>query len=225
MAGVHSSVNSTSAMPTRPTPTIADIQRALRKPLPGLAAQLRMSPPGRPSQAPAEGMPVREAGVLLLLYPKVEQLHFVLTRRAERLGSHKGQISFPGGRREPSDRDFADTALRESFEELGILSETVHILGELTPLYVPPSNFMIHPVVGYTDAPPVFMPNLDEVAEVIEVPLWQMLDPVTKGAEMRVLVSQNGKPVLTPHYRIGTHSVWGATAMVLSEFEALLDAA
>jgi len=205
------------------TLTIEDIRRALLQPLPGLPAQLRMSPPGRPNQQSPDSQPAREAGVLLLLYPRQDQLHFVLTRRAERLGSHKGQISLPGGRCEPTDRNFVDTALRETFEELGIASETVQVLGQLTPLYVLPSNFMVHPVMGYSDQPPIFVPNSDEVAEVIEVPLWLVLDPATKGNELRSLISRNGQQVLTPHYRIGSHSVWGATAMVLSEFEALLN--
>ena len=202
--------------------TLDDIRHALQQPLPGLTAQLRMSPPGRPNQAPQTAQPPREAGVLLLLYFKKGALHFVLTRRTERLGSHSGQISFPGGRREPSDADFAATALREAHEELGIVLDEVEVLGHLTSLYVPPSHFLVQPVVAYAPLASPFKPNADEVAEVIEAPFAVLFDETAKGAEMRTLISQNGKQMLTPHYRIARHSVWGATAMVLSEFEQLL---
>ena len=207
---------------TEPGLTIEAIRQALQRPLPGLAAQLRMSPPGRPSAIPQTAPPPREAGVLLLLYPKENELHFVLTQRTERLGNHSGQISFPGGRREPDDADLAATALRETHEELGVALNDIELLGPLTPLYVPPSHFLIQPSVAYLPHAPAFNPNTAEVAEVIETPLTVLWDEATKGAEMRTLISQNGKQVLTPHYRIAGHNVWGATAMILSEFEQLL---
>ena len=198
------------------------VRSALQQPLPGLAAQLRMAPPGRPTQMPHTEPPPREAGVLMLLYPKNGALHFVLTCRTERLGNHSGQISFPGGRREPSDVDLAATALRETDEELGVNPDHIEVLGQLTPLYVPPSHFLMQPIVAYTQHAPNFTPNPNEVAEVIEAPLSVLLDEATKGAQLRALISQNGKQQLTPHYRIADHTVWGATAMVLSEFEHLL---
>jgi 8-oxo-dGTP pyrophosphatase MutT (NUDIX family) len=202
---------------------INEIRQAFMRGLPGLAAQLRMAPPNRPSIAPQNpARPVRQAGVLLLLYPNANTVHFVLTRRTDRLGSHSGQISFPGGRKDESDADLVATALRETREELGIATNTIEILGALTPLYVPPSNFNVHPVVGWVPRAPRFHPNPDEVAEVIEPPLSILFDEAAKGMAPRALISQNGKVVDTPHYRIGTHLVWGATAMVLSELEALL---
>ncbi|NJM41551.1 MAG: CoA pyrophosphatase [Anaerolineae bacterium] len=201
--------------------TLESIRHALQQPLPGLAAQLRMSPPGRPNDVP-QGVAPREAGVLLLLYPREGVLHFVLTRRTERLGNHSGQISFPGGRREPEDADLTATALREAREELGIGLETIDVLGHLTPLYVPPSHFLISPTVAHTLYTPSFHPHPDEVAEVIEAPLSALFDEAAKGSELRHLLSQNGAQQLTPHYRIAGHHVWGATAMVLSEFEAVM---
>ena len=149
----------------------------------------------------------------------------MLTRRTERLGNHSGQISFPGGRREPGDADLAATALRETHEEIGIALDHIEVLGHLTPLYVPPSHFLISPVVAYVAHTPRHQPNADEVAEVIEAPLSVLFDEAAKGAELRALISQNGKQLLTPHYRISSHSVWGATAMVLSEFERSVSSA
>lgn len=203
------------------TLTIDDVRRALRQPLPGLPAQLRMSPPGRVVETPANASP-RDAGVLLLLYPIHNELHFVLTRRTDRLGNHSGQISFPGGRRESGDIDLAATALREAHEELGIDPAGVEIIGALSKLFVPPSNFVIHPAVGYTTQQPSFLPQADEVAEVIDVPLAQLLDPAVKCVVPRPLISLNGQVVDAPAYRLAGHAVWGATAMVLSEFESLL---
>jgi 8-oxo-dGTP pyrophosphatase MutT (NUDIX family) len=201
--------------------SLEDIRRALQQPLPGLAAQMLMSPPGRPNDVP-QGVAPREAGVLLLLYPKDDALHFVLTRRTERLGNHSGQISFPGGRREASDADLTATALREAREELGIDLETIDVLGHLTPLYVPLSHFLISPTVAHTSHASIFHPHPDEVAEVIEAPLSVLFDEAAKGAELRALLSQNGARQLTPHYHIQGHTVWGATAMVLSEFENIV---
>jgi 8-oxo-dGTP pyrophosphatase MutT (NUDIX family) len=183
-----------------------------------------MAPPGRARIVAPNGKP-REAGVLLLLYPCSGALHFVLTRRADRLGHHGGQVSLPGGRREPDDADFGATALREAREELGIATENVERLGALTALYVPPSNFIVHPIVAHAPRRPIFRPNTDEVAEVIEVPLHVLLDPTTRTGEQHRPAGQSSAPVMTPFYRIGGHKVWGATAMVLSEFEMLLRAA
>ena len=203
------------------TITIDEVRVALQQRLPGLPAQLRMSPPGRVTEQPAGATP-REAGVLALLYSIEGELHFVLTRRTDRLGNHSGQISFPGGRRERDDVDLVATALREAREELGIDPAGVEIIGALTQLFVPPSNFVIHPVVGYMAVRPAFSPHPDEVAEVIEAPLAALLDPSIKVTVTRPLVSLNGQVVNAPAYQLAGHEVWGATAMVLSELEVLL---
>lgn len=160
--------------------------------------------------------------MLLLLYPRQETMHFVLTRRAEWLGQHSGQIALPGGRREPGDADFFATALREAKEELGITLDAAEPLGRLTALYVPPSNFVVHPAVAYVPVRPEFRPNADEVAEVIEVALDDLLDPARHGTEAAPSVGLQGASLTIPCYRFGAHRVWGATAMVLSEFEVLL---
>lgn len=202
--------------------SLESVRRALA--LPGFdapAAQLRMAPyprPERPSERP--GSP-RLAAVLVLLYPVGEALHFVLTRRTEYPGVHSGQISLPGGKRE-GEEAFSRTALRETEEEIGVVCDSVELLGELTPLYVPPSDYLIHPRVGACTARPTFRPDPSEVAEIIEAPLGVILDDSIKGTES---VTRYERPFTIAYYHIGGHKVWGATAIMLSELEWRLRAA
>jgi 8-oxo-dGTP pyrophosphatase MutT (NUDIX family) len=202
------------------SPSIAVLRRALTRPLPGLSAQLMMAPSHRaealrdrvPSPAP------REAAVLILLFPCDGQIFFPLTRRTDRVESHKGQISLPGGARE-GDESLQATALRETCEELNACPDNWSILGHLTPLYVPPSGFLISPFVAYTRSRPGFRPDPVEVAELIETPLPLLLDPKTAVREQWTL---RGTAVEVPFFRVHGHKVWGATAMVLSELIVLL---
>jgi len=183
---------------------------------PGLAAQLKMVPnprPGNQVYTEVEGSCLK-AGVLILIYPFQNRLHLVLTRRAEKLERHQAQISFPGGRQEPGETQ-EQTALRETCEELGIHSETVHMVGHLTPLYIPPTNYCIYPFVAQTDIKPQFTPSPFEVAEILEIPLAHLLDPQTVRKEVWTLRGQN---IEVPFYYFEGHKIWGATAMVLAEF-------
>ncbi len=192
------------------------VRRALQQPRPGLKAQISMSP--RPRAPVTNTAPARAGGVLLLLYPINGRLHLVLTRRTEELSRHKGQISLPGGAREPGE-SFEEAALREAHEELNLNPADVQVLGRLSPLYIPPSNYCIRPVVGYTPARPDFQPDPREVAEVLEVPLAELLDPATVREEDWLL---RGITVRVPFFAVQQHKVWGATAMVLAEFVALI---
>ena len=206
--------------PTHDGPNLDQIKTALRRPLPGLRAQLGMGvrditgnirPPGER----------RVGAVLVLLYPLNGEICFPLTLRTETVEDHKGQVSLPGGAREPGDLSFSDTALRETREELGVDPQRVEILGRLSSLYIPPSNYCVHPRVGYTPVCPEFETNPEEVAEVLEMPLSHLLDPSSHQEEIRTL---RGRRFTVPFYRLGPNKIWGATAMVLHEFETILRA-
>jgi 8-oxo-dGTP pyrophosphatase MutT (NUDIX family) len=200
--------------------TIARLREALRGPLPGLAAQMGMAPIPRPGTERIldPSLDCRRAGVLVLFYPCDAALCLVLTRRTDEVDSHRGQISFPGGSTDPGE-DAAATALREAHEELGVDPARVEVLGQLSPLYIPPSGFCVYPVVAYAAERPEFVPNAAEVAEVLEVSLAHLLDPATRGEEIWPI---RGADVRVPFYRVGHHKVWGATAMMLCELLALL---
>lgn len=200
----------------QPAPTPEMIRVALKQPLPGRTAQMHMAVRPRPGDRPDLPDPCpREAAVLLLLYQRQDHLVLPLTLRTETVEMHRGQISLPGGAREPQDRDFAQTALRETCEELGIPETAVEVLGPLSPLYVPPSRFCVYPFVGYAEHAPELLPDGSEVAEVIEAGLTDLLDPSITRMEPHW---RDGQRFEVPIYCLGEHKVWGATAMILAEF-------
>jgi 8-oxo-dGTP pyrophosphatase MutT (NUDIX family) len=160
----------------------------------------------------------RPASVLVLLYPVEGDWWFVLTRRSEALPNHKGQISLPGGAREPGET-LLQTAIRETCEEVGICADEVHLIGALTPLYVSVSDFEIHPFVGYLDERPHFTANPVEVAGLIEMPLDRLVDDSIKTQE-RWQFEEVERDV--PFYRYDGQVIWGATAIILSELEGRL---
>lgn len=204
-------------------PTLDDVRRALGRPLPGLEAHLKMAPQPRPGWNPNFALPsdCREGGVLILLYPRAERLHFVLTRRTETVRSHKGQISLPGGKREESE-SLIETALRETNEEVGVPRDSTEVIGRLSALYTPPSNYCIHPFVAHRFMAPTFRPDPVEVAEVLEVPLTTLLDPAIRKVELWS-DPRFESPRRVPFFDIHGQVVWGATAMILSEFVTLLE--
>ncbi len=181
------------------------------------AAQRQMLPLKHNNKRPSHltGSP-RIGSVLLLLYCKVDSLHIILTRRRDDLNSHAGQISFPGGRQEAQET-LPQTALRETDEEIGIPQTAVTLLGSLAEIYIPPSDYKVHPFVGWyhNGKHPSFQPAVTEVAEIIEVPLSRLMQPncVKRGPwEFR------GMQITVPYYDVDGHMVWGATAVILSEF-------
>ncbi len=200
---------------------IRRLRDRLARPLPGPSAQWEMAPPYRRSllaQRNEERGHARAAAVLILLYPNGLDLAFPLTLRTHHVAYHKGQISLPGGACEPGE-SAVGAALREAEEELGPLEGPVEILGSLTPLFVPPSGFMVHPVVGYLPKRPSFRPAPMEVAEVLEATLSWLLDPCYQEEEEREV---DGVRWRIPVFRLGSYGIWGATAMILAEFRAVV---
>jgi 8-oxo-dGTP pyrophosphatase MutT (NUDIX family) len=184
------------------------------------AAQAAMAPSPRVRLPQFDGTTPKQAGVLALTYPADDgALRIVLTRRQDSLRGHSGQISFPGGRRDPEDTSFTATALRETHEELGIPPDTIRIIGALGHFYIPPSNYDVYPSVGLMDTAPTFYPSPAEVAEVITASLQALLIPNNKQREKR---SFKGFAMTVPYYNIKGHKVWGATAAMLSELEQRL---
>jgi 8-oxo-dGTP pyrophosphatase MutT (NUDIX family) len=203
---------------------IRDIQRALMlRDFDGVDAHMMMAPVPRLNRRPEEKPgQARLGGVLLLLYCHRDELYLILTRRRDDLQSHAGQVSFPGGRKEAAE-SLEMTALRETYEEIGIRPESVTILGQLTSLYIFPSDFEVHPYVAwYSNGDrPRFTPNYDEVAEIIEVPVSHLLNPTNRKEEMWTI---RGYDLMVPFFEVDGHKVWGATAMMLSEFVGRLRA-
>ena len=201
------------------TLSLDDIRAALKKPLPGLAAQIRLAPEYRMESLratpPADA---RSAGVLILLYPRDGAWHFPLMKRVDDGLVHSGQISLPGGSQEAGE-SLQATALREACEEIGAACADVEVIGQLSTIYIPPSNFLVTPSVGCVDLRPDFQCDPREVAELIEVPLSTLFDRDVVKREPWAL---RGVTVEVPFYQIGPHKVWGATAMILSEFSMLL---
>lgn len=189
------------------------LREELSKPLPGVAAQLRMSPAVR--RFPEACTPLKKSGVLLLLYPYKGSIYLVFIRRAEYKGIHSGQISFPGGISAAGDNSLTHTALREAMEETGMPVKAAKIIGELTPLHIPVSNTDVYPFVATCQRRPAFVHDPSEVQYLIETSIDDLLDPVNSKTEKMVIA---GKEVEVPYFDIHNHHIWGATAMILSEF-------
>lgn len=196
------------------------LRRRLAAPLPGFEAQLRMAPRPRP-QWPAGGPPLRDAAALLLLYPEDGEWWVPLTVRASTLPHHTGQVSLPGGRLDAGET-VEQAALREANEEVGLLAENVTVLGLLTPLPVPVSGHLLHPVVGLAGSRPRFEPAAAEVERLIEARLSHLLEPATVRWKQRVRERPPGGVMDVPYFDVDGAQVWGATAMVLAELLAVL---
>lgn len=206
-----------------PLPPLIDfLHQRLQTPLPGLDAQMTMAPPirGRKIKIPPD---VRRSAVMLLLYQQNSQWYVPFMRRAEDGRVHGGQVSLPGGRHDKNDPDFTYTAFRETEEEFGIPPAEIELLGNLTELYIPPSNSLVYPRIGFLPQKPTFRPDPREVAEILEVPAEQFLDPKRKDVH-RVDVF-GGNFIQAPGYTVnGKELIWGATAMMMAEFSHLFAA-
>lgn len=165
----------------------------------------------------------RPAAALLLIYPHDGGWHVPLTVRGAGLRHHGGQVSLPGGRLDRPDESVIEAALREANEEVGTSAAEVEVLGELTPLHIPVSGFVLHPVVGASTRRPEFVLATEEVDRLIEVPILTLLKPDAVAWERRVMAQAPDVNVDVPYFAIDGARVWGATAMVLAEFIAVLE--
>jgi 8-oxo-dGTP pyrophosphatase MutT (NUDIX family) len=197
---------------------VAAVEAGLRH-LPGIEAQARMAPVPRPGwkrlDPPGE---VRPAAALLLLFPTDGAASLLLTKRSPALPQHAGQVSLPGGAVDPGESIEA-AALREAQEEVGLAPDLVRIVGRLTPLHIPVSGFVLTPVVGAMSGRPETWPEPGEVERIIETPVDHVLDA---ARHRRVTRIRDGIEFDMPYFDIDGEQVWGATAMVLAEFVAVL---
>ena len=190
--------------------------------LPGIEAQFKLAPKMRLeyNAKKIEANNPKIAAVLALFYPNQNnEVSLLLTKRANYIGTHSGQISFPGGKFEKSDLNLKETALRETFEEVGIFQEKIDIVREITEVYIPPSNFSVTPFIGIVNDNPVFKLN-SEVAKIIEIPFPDLLDD-TMLASISITNSYM-KETSVPCFNFDGSVIWGATAMILSEIKELL---
>lgn len=198
------------------------LSNRLKKPLPGKEAHNKMASRVRLNEIKFKYDTSNAvlSSVLILIYPDKDILKTVFILRQTYDGVHSGQVSFPGGRKEDSDDSLIDTALRESNEEVNIDPEKVQVLGVLSEMYIPPSNYLVLPVVGYQDSPPDFIPEKNEVAEIIETNLSFLFD---QNLVKETLLDVRGYKIQAPYYDVDGHIVWGATAMILSELKEVIE--
>jgi 8-oxo-dGTP pyrophosphatase MutT (NUDIX family) len=191
--------------------------------LPASEAHYKMAPLERiesMKNLEIEGKNPKIAAVMMLFYPKNGATHLVLIVRNSYEGVHSAQIAFPGGKFELSDENFESTALRETYEEIGIHPENIEIVMPFTNLYIQPSNFMVYPYLGICRQEIIFVPDENEVANIIELPLSDFLN---EDLIVSVNISNSyAKNIEVPAFKINEHIVWGATAMMLSELKEVL---
>lgn len=199
------------------------LMERLSKELPGIEAQrLMMAESSGNERFDTKKMKyARQSGVMVLLYQKNGEWHIPLTQRHEYKGAHSGQVSFPGGKRDPEDKDLEATARRETYEEIGVTTDQIVTLGQLTPLYIPPSNFTVTPTIGLAQSDLTFNTDDYEVKELLEVPIDMLLDESLRK-EKEIIVGEKFK-LNAPYFDIFDRVVWGATAMILMELVHVLD--
>jgi len=190
----------------------------------GEKSHVKMSPPYRLELAKKmkeKSKSAKKAGVMALFYPNVEyETYLVLILRKTYKGVHSAQVGFPGGKYEDEDNDLMITAIRETEEEVGVPKSMVEIIKKMSPMYIPPSNFMVHPYLAISESTPKFIKQDEEVEAIIEVRLLDFLDEANT-ITTRVPTSFNVE-VDVPAFKLNDHIVWGATAMMLSELKDLL---
>jgi 8-oxo-dGTP pyrophosphatase MutT (NUDIX family) len=198
------------------------LKHRLSLPLPGKDAQLLMAHLERRINLAKYNVPqdARWGSVLILLYEDNNVIKFPLILRSTYEGVHSGQVGLPGGKFEAADETLVNTALREANEEIGIVKQDVEPIGALTELYIPPSNFLVHPHLAKINYTPQFIPDPHEVVKVIEVSLDDLANELF--VKEKEITLSNGLKILTPYFDLYNYTVWGATAMILSELKTVM---
>lgn len=199
------------------------VPKIVKETLPAAHAHAKMAPIERLellNNFSYDNLSPKRAAVMMLFYPKGSQTHLVLIVRNSYPGVHSSQIAFPGGKVESYDSSIADTALRETEEEIGIAKSSIEIIKEFTEIYIPPSNFLVSPFLGICTTEPTFVLQADEVAGIIELPLPIFLDD--KNVVTRKLSTSYAASIDVPAFLVKEHVVWGATAMMMSELKETL---
>ena len=193
-------------------------------PLPSEASQFKMVPPFRQQllkQQKHNITDVKKAGVLALFYPNSEnKTHFVLILRKTYKGVHSAQIAFPGGKLEAQDRSLKETAIRETYEEIGVAKQHIEVIQKLTEVYIPPSNFHVQPFIGISKKTPRFIKQDTEVETIIEIPLKHFFND--SALVLKTVTTSYSTDIEVPAFKLNGYIVWGATAMMLSEIKDLL---
>ncbi|WP_018676670.1 NUDIX hydrolase [Riemerella columbina] len=198
------------------------VKKIKQAPLEGEQAHRLFSPPYRPLFTFEEILSKQPkwAAVNLLLYLKNDEWHIpLIVRSTNKNDRHSGQISLPGGKQEPEDKNFAATAIRETSEELGVHKAYIRLIREISPIYIPPSNFYVYAYISYTKKNPTYHLQEREAVELIELPISELLE-LTERPKWMSLPDTKGIEVPVIHYK--DYTIWGATSMILSEFSRLL---
>ncbi len=197
------------------------VPKILKQTLTGEVAHNKMAPPERKVlMQKFEGTNFRKAAVLMLFYPKENQTHLALILRTSYNGVHSSQVAFPGGKVENFDANNQETALRETQEEIGIPPEKISIVRPFSQIYIPPSNFMVYPFLGYAIQELQFVLDPKEVAGIVEFPISDLLNDA--NIVVKKMDTSYSESIEVPSFKIKEHYVWGATAMMLSELKDIL---
>jgi 8-oxo-dGTP pyrophosphatase MutT (NUDIX family) len=197
------------------------LKEKIQEGLPGTEVQWHMASSDRMIRnfPRSPGKDARAAAVLILFYPDKGSIYTVLIQRPDYDGVHSGQISFPGGKNEPSDKSIIQTAIREANEEIGIEPESISVIGTLTPLFIPVSNMLVTPVVAFANEKPVFSYQNTEVVFLIQADLSRLLDPaIVKNKPFEI----RGEMIDVKYFDYEENIIWGATAMILHELLTII---
>jgi len=202
---------------------LARIKAAFEKELPGNKAHVIMSPINRPIDISTISNihEYRKSAIALICYQIESELVFILIQRPTYEGKHSGQISFPGGKKEESDPDLEFTARRETFEEIGVALTDNHLIGKLSTVFIPVSKFIIEPYLYFLESEPVFIPDIREVASIFTPLIGELTNE--SNVRLRTMDLPKGlKLKNVPYFNLLNKEVWGATALILSEFKQII---